>query len=133
MNVKEWFKKCLPWLVAIISAIAAFIVGRKSLSGTIADYERLRRSFDELQRLLQDSERKVAELRKLKSDSDEQLYNLGGEIKRARAEIELLRAGLESNEGNIEELDSAIERLRSLTETYRTELEAIQVIDNSNG
>ena len=133
MNVKEWFKKYLPWLVAIISAIAAFIVGRKSLSGTIADYERLRRSFDELQRLLQDSERKIAELRKLKSDSDEQLYNLGGEIKRARAEIELLRAGLESNEGNIEELDSAIERLRSLTETYRTELEAIQVNNDSNG
>lgn len=133
MNVKEWFKKYFHWIIVPITIIASFIVGRQSLSGTIADYERLRRSFNELQRLLQDSERKVAELRKLKSDSDEQLYNLGGEIKRARAEIELLRAGLESNEGNIEELDSAIERLRSLTETYRTELEAIQVIDNSNG
>ena len=132
MAFKEWIKKYVPWLAVIASVVASFFIGRKSVSGNLADYERLRNDFDKLQRLLEDNKRKFDELVQLKSEADSRLQLLRTELEDSRLEIIRGRKNAERNDSNIADLDETIKRLRSLAEQHKSELEAIQVTDNSS-
>lgn len=132
VSFKDWFKKYFPWIAFAASLIASFFVGRKSVSGNLADYERLRNDFDELQRLLEDNKRKFDELVQLKSSADSRLKLLETELENSRLEIIRARKNAERNDSNIADLDETIERLRSLAEQHKSELESIQVTDDSS-
>ena len=128
----KWYEKTWTWIkkywgivVGAVAFVVGIILGRKSVSGTLADYERLRSSLRELQEELGRLRDETEQLRELKHDSDKELQRLGEELDRARADITGAQEQIELGRANVGQLDAAIGRLRGFAERYRTELESL--------
>jgi len=124
-NVWAWVKKYWGVVVGAVAFVVGIILGRKSVSGTIADYERLRHDFAELQREFDELGREAHRLGELNTSANNHIRILGEELDRARADITGAQEQIELGRANVDQLDEAIGRLRGFAERYRTELESL--------
>ena len=83
----KWYEKAWVWVkkywgvvVGAVAFVVGVVLGRKSVSGVVADYERLRGSLRELQEELGRLRDETEQLRELKHDSDRELQRLGEEL-----------------------------------------------------
>lgn len=128
----KWYEKAWAWVkkywgivVGAVSFVVGIVLGRKSVSGTLADYERLRNDFAELQREFDELGQEASRLGELNTSANNHIRILGEELQRSRADIADAREQIKLGKGNVDDLDEAIGRLRGFAERYRTELESL--------
>lgn len=126
----KWYEKVWTWIkkywgvaVGAVAFVVGVVLGRKSVSGTLADYERLRHDFAKIQREFDELGREANRLGELNTNANNHIRILGEELDRARADIAGAQEQIELGRANVGQLDEAIGRLRGFAERYKSELE----------
>ena len=126
-KTKTWLSSHhLGWIVAVLAAVAGFLVGRRASAPAAADFAKLRADCAELAERLRRREEEIDQLRRL-HDSDAERYNsIAAELAAARSALDGIGKSVESGQDNVEQLTENNRRLREWIEKYGAHIENIQ-------
>ncbi len=118
----EWIKKNLPWLSAVLAALAGFLVGRRSV-GTSSDFAKLRADNDQLVDQIRQLESELKQLAELNQSNGDELENLRQQLREADFLVEQSKRTLAGSGEDIEELRQANQRLADWISQYGTQVQ----------
>lgn len=146
-----WIKKYWAVVLAVLTAVFGFVIGRKSLRLSDNEAGQDRQNLLELRDQLIAAQIRATDLVRIADEQSERIVGLEGDngrklqlIEKQRANIERLESGLgeakdalsradKLNEGNAAEIDEGRKisgGIRATLESLRTELESIQLPDD---
>jgi TolA-binding protein len=115
--VWKWIKKNLPWLAAVLAALAGFLVGRRTV-GTSGDFAKLREDNDKLVDQIRQLESELGKLAELNQSNEAELGNIRVQLREAEFLVEQSRITLEGSGEDLDGLRKTNQRLADWISTY---------------
>ena len=117
-----WIKKNMPWLAAVLAAVAGFIIGRRTI-GTSSDFAKLREDNNKLVDQIRQLESELKQLAELNQSNGAELENIRQQLREAEQLVEQSRRTLEGSGSDIEELRQANQRLAEWISKYGAQVQ----------
>jgi len=121
-DVWEWIKKNIPWLAAVLAALAGFIVGRRTV-GTSSDFAKLREDNSKLVDQIRQLESELGKLAELNRENETELERIGKQLREAEFLVEQSRLTLEGSGEDLDGLRETNQRLADWISTYGTQVQ----------
>ena len=118
----EWIKKNLPWLAAVLAALAGFLVGRRTV-GTSSDFAKLRADNDKLIDQIRQLESELGKLAELNRENETELERIGKQLREAEFLVEQSRITLEGSGEDLDGLRETNQRLADWISTYGAQVQ----------
>ncbi len=113
----KWIKKNLPWLAAVLAALAGFLVGRRTV-GTSGVFAKLREDNSKLVDEIRQLESELGKLAELNQSNEAELGNIRVQLREAEFLVEQSRITLEGSGEDLDGLRKTNQRLADWISTY---------------
>lgn len=118
----KWIKKNIPWLAAVLAALAGFIVGRRTV-GTSSDFAKLREDNDKLVDQIRQLESELGRLAELNQSNEAELGDIKEQLREAEFLVEQSKRTLAGSGEDLDGLRQTNQRLADWISKYGAQVQ----------
>ena len=118
----KWIKKNIPWLAAVLAALAGFIVGRRTV-GASSDFAKLREDNDKLVDQIRQLESELGRLAELNQSNEAELGNIREQLREAEFLVEQSKRTLAGSGEDLDGLRQTNQKLADWISKYGAQVQ----------